>query len=149
MATFKFSLEKILELKKQKLEQAQIELAKLQKAYQEEIAREKTLKKNIVLTKKELFSKPTLEAKNIFLFEQHLKGLEAELKICIQRQQILSQELVLWRQEVLKRHKEKKILENLKQKQWEKFIHEQKQKEQKELDEMATLSFQHKMENSF
>lgn len=149
MANFKFSLEKILELKKQKLEQAQSELARIQKAYQEEVAREKILKENIMLAKKAFFSQPQLEAKNFFLFEQHLKGLEAELKICIQRQQILSQELVIWRQEVLKRHKEKKVLENLKQKQWEKFIHEQKQKEQKELDEMATLVFQHKMENSF
>ncbi|KUJ95639.1 MAG: Flagellar export protein FliJ [Desulfonauticus sp. 38_4375] len=149
MPKFKFSLEKILELKKQKLEQAQIELSKAQKAYQEEVAREQKIREAILLSKKQLFASGQIQGKEIFLTQQHLKGLEAELKICLQRQHILSQEITLWRQEVLKRNKEKKVLENLKQKQWEKFIHEQKQKEQKELDEVATLSFQHKVENSF
>jgi flagellar FliJ protein len=149
MPKFKFSLEKILELKKQKLEQAQIELSKAQKAYQEEVAREQKIREAILLSKKQLFASGQIQGKEIFLTQQHLKGLEAELKICLQRQHILSQEITLWRQEVLKRNKEKKVLENLKQKQWEKFIHEQKQKEQKELDEVATLSFQHKVENTF
>ncbi len=149
MPKFKFSLEKILELKKQKLEQAQIELSKAQKAYQEEVAREQKIRETILLSKKQLFASGQIQGKEIFLTQQHLKGLEAELKICLQRQHILSQEITLWRQEVLKRNKEKKVLENLKQKQWEKFIHEQKQKEQKELDEVATLSFQHKVENTF
>ncbi len=109
MPKFKFSLEKILELKKQKLEQAQIELSKAQKAYQEEVAREQKIREAILLSKKQLFASGQIQGKEIFLTQQHLKGLEAELKICLQRQHILSQEITLWRQEVLKRNKEKRF----------------------------------------
>ncbi|MDQ7032185.1 MAG: flagellar FliJ family protein [Desulfonauticus sp.] len=128
-------------------------LEKLKQDYQAEVQREKDICQQIVLAKQKIFSQPRLDGSILFIHQNHLKGLEKDLKICQNRQQILSQEITLWRQEVVKRSKDKKILEKLKQKQKEAFIYEQRQKEQKELDEVATLRFgrtcQDQVEDSF
>ncbi|SDN86210.1 flagellar FliJ protein [Desulfonauticus submarinus] len=149
MPVFKFKLEKLLEIRKQKLEEAQSILAKLKRDYQAEVKLEAKLRSQIFETKRNIFSKKTILPSVLFIHQNYLKGLERKLRVCLERQQILSQELTLWRQEVLKRNKEKKILEKLKQKQWELFWYEQRRKEQKELDDLATLHYQHKMEGSF
>jgi len=141
MAKFTFTLQNLLNLKEQKLEEAKITLARIKQDYLGECQEEKKLRAEIAELKQGVFSQKKIYAQDLFLYQQRLKGLQTRLEVCLHRQQILAKELANWRLEVLKRSKEHKVLLKLKQKQWENFVNEQKKQEQKELDEAAILRY--------
>lgn len=145
MKKYKFRLQTVLDIKEKKLEQKQLELARIVDTLNKEVEIEKQLinEQNTLQSKiVEISSIDTPQS----LFEiQNSRGYWGSLgtKIIAQREKIKNIEFFVQakRNEVNEALKEKKVLENLKEKEQEKFYKEFLAYENRELDEIATVRY--------
>ena len=145
MKKYKFRLQTVLDIKEKKLEQKLLELARIVD----------TLNKEVEIEKQLIIEQNTLQSKIVeissidspqSLFEvQNSRGYWGCLgtKIIAQREKIKNIEFFVQakRNEVNEALKEKKVLENLKEKELEKFYKEFLAYENRELDEIATVRY--------
>ncbi|WP_457571803.1 flagellar export protein FliJ [Desulfovulcanus sp.] len=139
---FKFSLEKVLEVRIQREEQAQQKLAQARLEYQTQSELVKKLKNDLLQHQAKFLAQKNLTQAELWLWTTYQNKLKADIVVAEKKLQFLGQKVNRYRQEVIFRSKERKLLEKFKQKQMIRYEHDQKQKEQKEFDEMAVLRFQ-------
>ena len=145
MKKYKFRLQTVLDIKEKKLEQKLLELARIVDTLNKEVEIEKQLiiEQNTLQSKiVEISSMDTPQS----LFEiQNSRGYWGNLgtKIIAQREKIKNIEYFVQakREEVNEALKEKKVLENLKEKDQERFYKEFLAYENRELDEIATVRY--------
>ena len=145
MKKYKFRLQTVLDIKEKKLEQKLLELARIVDTLNKEVE----IEKQLVIERNTLQSK--IVAMNAIdspqsLFEiQNSRGYWGHLgtKIIAQREKIKNIEFFVQakREEVNEALKEKRVLENLKEKDQERFYKEILAYENRELDDIATVRY--------
>ncbi len=143
MAKFTFNLEAVLRIKTQKEESIKNELGK---AVQRLEAEKQKLAK-LENTVEEITAQFNRKAKRttvrkLIEFNEYLSLLDSKIKKQKENVNCAASDVDRIREELLQAVKERKILEKLKEKKFDEFLHEQKKLEQKSNDEH--VSFMHK-----
>jgi len=140
--TFIFSLQKVLDLRRQQEEKAKETLAMARKRYQEQSQVVQEILEERVRARQSLGEKKEMTQADIWLYNLYRDRLNLDLVQAEEKLSKLSRDINQKRQELIEKSKQKKILERLKHNRKVKFDHEQQQEEQKEFDEMAVLRYQ-------
>ncbi|WP_414839006.1 flagellar export protein FliJ [Carnobacterium sp. TMP28] len=139
MSKFKFSMEKVLdwrsdteEAKKKSLGDAQREKS------QQELVLKEMIQENIKI-KNESLTTTRID----ILRRQNMYKVMLDERIIQQKNQVETATKLVEtaRLELMEAHKDKKIMEKLKEKEFNLLMTQEKNEEQKQLDEMATLSY--------
>lgn len=138
---FRFNLQKVLDYRAQVEDQAKQALAKAEQAHQTARARVENLQATLA-AHLDAMSRDALSAADIWLGQNYAKRLAGDLALAHQNEARLAQDVILRRQELVEKAKERKLLEKLKETQAERHAREENRKEQAEFDEMATLRYQ-------
>lgn len=143
MAKFNFDLENVLKVKKIRENQAKASLLSLQKHYQEEENVLKKMEEDYLYYQRDLSEKKqtACELAELKLYADYFQ--KALLDIAQQKDVLseLEQKVSRQRDELVTKVKERKILENLKEKKYLQFKKELLHKEQNFLDEIATNKY--------
>jgi flagellar FliJ protein len=146
MKRFKFKLEKLLEIKKDiefkaKLRYAQV-LQKKINIEMENAAMQNSIYETINSDSMHLNSDNVLSYERMAINEKYIRGLEKKIKQNELLKLEVEKELLKLRDELIEATKEKKKLEQLEKKQFEKYKAEQKKHETKVMDDMAGRFYQ-------
>ena len=145
MKKYKFRLQTVLDIKERKLEQKLLELARITDALNKEVEIEKQLINEQNTLQSKIVAISSIDSPQSLLEVQNARHYWGVLgtKIVKQRDKIENVKFFLQtkQNEVNEAVKEKKVLENLKEKEQEKFYKEYLAYERRELDEMATSRF--------
>ncbi|MFO7816701.1 MAG: flagellar export protein FliJ [Thermodesulfobacteriota bacterium] len=144
MPRFNFSLQRVLDFRKQKEEQAQMTLAASERRLKNEQARLGELQNEMRLCEAEYRNRRHLSQGDLWLWGNYRLRLEAEIN---ERESIIrriEKKIKKQRKELVDRSKQRELLDKYKENQKKAFDYEQKQKEQKEFDETATTRFGYK-----
>ena len=139
---FIFSLQKVLDLRRQQEDKAKEALALARRKYQEQNQLVQEILEERVRAKQSLTEKKDITQADIWLYNLYRDRLNLDLVQAEEQLGRLSREINHNRQELIEKSKQKKVLERLKHNRKVKFEHEQQQEEQKEFDEMAVLRYQ-------
>ena len=141
MKKYKFRLQTVLDIKAKKLEQKLLELAQIVAVLHKEVEIEKQLIQERNTLQSEIITMNTIDSPKSLFEIQNSRGYWGSLgvKIAQQRERIKNVEVFLQAKqaEVNEAVKEKKVLENLKEKEEEKFYQEFLEYERRELDELS------------
>ncbi len=141
MASFKFSLERILSYREQQENEAKAEYAKVQAKLNAEKKRFADLKNEELLNEKKLAETPLSDLGERWLLDNYLRAVRADI---VQTQQNIARidiELDKAQKHLAEKAKDKKIMEKLKEKHFEIFKRQEHEKEQREFDEIASIRF--------
>lgn len=145
MKKYKFRLQTVLDIKEKKLEQKLLELARIADVLNKEVEIEKQLVNEQNTLQSKIVAISTIDSPQSLLEIQNARHYWSTLgtKIANQKERIKNVKVFLQAKqtEVNEAVKEKKVLENLKEKEQEKFYKEFLAYERRELDEMATGRF--------
>lgn len=143
MARFRFSLERVLEYRRQLEDQAKMDVAKALAAYNQQAQRLEALQAKLAEHEGSLYSSGAVEEKELWLWRRYFSALKEDISTAEVQLQKLAKILTETRQRLVTRSRDKKLLERLKANQESAFRKEENLKEQRESDEMATVRFQH------
>lgn len=141
MAVFKFSLEKVLNYKEQLEKEAKAVLAELTGKSQMEKARYASLKDEELEQEKKLAETPLSEQGQRWLLDNYIRAIRQDIKQTQINIAKLDEEIGKARQVLAEKSKDRKIMEKLKERHFEIFKKEEQLKEQRELDEIASIRF--------
>ena len=145
MKKYKFRLQTVLEIKEKNLEQKLLELAQILERLNTEVEIEKQLIIEQNTLQSQIISSNSIESPQSLFEIQNARDYWSNLGIRIaeQKERIKNIQTFLKakQEEVNEAVKEKKVLENLKAKEQEKFYKEFLEYERKELDEIAISRF--------
>ncbi|EFI34965.1 flagellar export protein FliJ [Desulfonatronospira thiodismutans ASO3-1] len=139
---FIFSLQKVLDLRRQQEDKAKEALALARKRYQEQNQVVQEILEERVRARQSMEEKQDITQADIWLYNLYRDRLNLDLVKAEEKLGRLSRDINQKRQELVEKSKQKKVLERLKHNRKVKFDHEQQQEEQKEFDEMAVLRYQ-------
>lgn len=141
---FHFSLQNVLDYRRQLVDNAQLELATAQRDYQAQAGKVETMRARLQEAASRLQSRHLLPPGEFWLWNNFKEHLLQDL----QREECLLQNLAnrvaSCRTELIDRSRDAKVLERLRNKRALDFHAQEKSSEQKELDETATLRHQFK-----
>lgn len=143
MARFTFSLERVLDVRRQQEDQAKMELARALAAHNAQSEILTGLREKLAQHEASLYSKEEVTENDLWLWRRYRLRLNEDMDDARARLQELSRELTVARRRLVERSKDKKLLERLRANQELNFRREENLKEQKESDEMATVRFRH------
>ncbi len=135
MARFKFRLEQVLKYRSQLEDQASLAFGQARSALAAQAEKLKQLEKNLESQE----SMPYRSAQEYWLRGNFIRSLRediAEAELARQRLELLVERR---RHEMVKASQERQLLDKLKEKQAERYAHEQEVKEQNNLDEIASI----------
>lgn len=138
---FRFNLQKVLDFRIQAEDQAKQALAKAEQAHQEARALMQRIQKALAEHLEAMSQGAAQSAADIWLGQNYAKRLAGDLAQVQQNEVRLAQDVILRRQMLVDKAKERKLLEKLKETQAERHAREENRKEQAEFDEMATLRY--------
>lgn len=141
---FQFPLEHVLQHRKRLEQEARLELAAAQNAYQAEHRLVEGLRQKVREAETHLKSQGELPSDELWLWTSFRERLLQEIAGRELKLQKLATRVATCRAALVQRAKETKILERLKTKQAMEYYEQQKRQEQKELDEIASLRHQYK-----
>lgn len=139
IANYKFSMEKVLDWRSDTEEEKKKNLGQVQQHKdQQETILQRLISENIKI-KNDSLSTNRIDV----LRRQHLYKNMIDEKIIHQKNLITKAEkaVEVARVELMEAHKDRKVMEKLKEKEYIFSMEQEKHEEQKQLDEMATLSF--------
>lgn len=139
MGNYKFSMEKILDWRSDTEEEKKKKLAEIQREQlQQEDLLHDLIQENIKI-KNESLSTTRID----ILRRQNLYKVMLDERIVQQKNLLDKTEKALEaaRIELMEAHKDKKVMEKLKEKEYSFVMEQEKSEEQKQLDEMATFSY--------
>jgi flagellar protein FliJ len=139
---FHFNLQKVLDYRTQLEDQAKLELAKAQRAFQEQAAVTRALAAALGAHQESFAREGNLSAARIWLWRAYKDRLDEDLAQARITEAQLAQDVRTRRAELVERAKERKLLEKLKQNQGKRHELEENRLEQAQYDEMATLRHQ-------
>lgn len=139
MGKFRFSMEKVLDWRSDTEEAKKKELGDAQREkFQQEALLQELIQENIKI-KNESLTTTRID----ILRRQNMYKVMLDERIVQQKNQVETAEksLETARIALMEAHKEKKVMEKLKEKEYTFVMEQEKSEEQKQLDEMATLSY--------
>ena len=139
VATYTFSMEKVLDWRMDTEEEKKKNLGQVkQNKQQQENTLQRLISENIKI-KNDSLSTMRIDV----LRRQNLYKDMIDEKIIHQKNIVLKaeKEVEVARVELMEAHKDRKVMEKLKEKEYTSTMEQEKHEEQKQLDEMATLSF--------
>lgn len=148
MGGFKFHLESVETLRKSSEQSAQLALAQTQRALQAELNRKISLENqlSLALTQRESLGSTPSITQDFAIQELFIQGL---------KQQIIQADSAIYRAkkfvdramaEVLERRKQRRMIEKLREKAYERFLDEKQRKENREMDDLAVMRARFKKE---
>lgn len=141
---FTFKLQKVLEYREQLEDQARLALAQAQVRYQEHNAHLDELRRLYDEHSRSLSGRKELTENEIWLFLKYKERLLLDIQKGEEMLQILARRVAEARRELVIRSKDRKLLEKLKTKQAKRHVEAQNLHEQKQVDELAAIRFEHK-----
>ncbi|MFP5221672.1 MAG: flagellar export protein FliJ [Acidobacteriota bacterium] len=139
---FRFNLQKVLDYRVQVEDQAKQALSKAEQAHQAARAVVEHIQSCLAAHLEAMSQGGAQSAAEIWLGQNYAKRLAGDLTLARHNEARLAQDVILRRQELVDRAKERKLLEKLKETQAARHAREEDRKEQAEFDEMATLRYQ-------
>lgn len=143
MPRFRFRLQKVLEYRRQREDQAKFAFAKARADHEAQVACVSALRDALERHEKSLYTGKDLTEGEIWLWRQYRKRLVHDLEKAETRLMELARLMNARRRELVERSKERKLLERLRTRQEIEFRREANAKEQREYDEMATIRYAH------
>ena len=135
MARFKFRLEQVLRYREQLVSRAKMAFARACLDLAEQVKKLNELRE--LLKKQELL--PYQNPQEYWLRTNFIRSLNEDIDEAELNRQRLELQVERRRVELVKAGQERRLLDRLKEKQAERYAHEQLLKEEKELDEVASL----------
>jgi len=138
MKRFDFKLQKLLEIRQKKEDLQKIKLAKASGEYQFELSKIGKIKNNLKDFKKSIFSdRNKISSENLrllgFLSNKAFVAIESLKPIIEDKKNKMDKELQIY----LELKKQKRVVEVLKEKQYQQYLEESAKEEQKILDDVA------------
>jgi flagellar protein FliJ len=141
---FQFPLEHVLQYRLRLEEQARLEMATAQSAYQAQIRLLEGLRQKVMEAESHLKAQSDLPSEELWLWTMFRERLLQDIDKNELHLHRLATRVTACRTVLVQRSREVKVLERLKTKQAVEYHAQQKREEQKELDEMASLRHQYK-----
>ncbi|WP_461209627.1 flagellar export protein FliJ [Desulfocurvus sp. DL9XJH121] len=140
---FRFSLERVLDFRRQQEDQAKMDLARALAAHKAQVQIVNALSAKLAQHEASLYSGKELTENDLWLWRRYRLRLAEDIEEAQARERGLASELAKARQRLVARSKDRKLLERLRANQELRFRQEENLKEQRESDEMATVRFRH------
>ena len=140
---FHFSMQRILDFRSQEEEQAQLALARAERDLLQLQSRTEALQSELS-TVIEKASAADMDPNGIWLWNRYRDRLQSDLESLRLEWHEKEQEVNKCRQDLMSKAQEKKKLERLRDNQRMKHHLDELNREQKDIDEMATLRFQNR-----
>ncbi|SDB35843.1 flagellar FliJ protein [Desulfonatronum thiosulfatophilum] len=141
---FHFSLEHVLDYRRQLVDSARLELIAAQKIYQAQARKLDDMRRKLEEAASQLESNRLLATAQFWLWNQYREHLLQDIAREEHQLQKLAAKVAACRGELIQRSKDAKILERLRNRKALDYYEQEKNTEQKELDEMAALRHQFK-----
>lgn len=141
MAGFKFALEKVLQYKEQLEKEVKSKLANLNAQKERLQERHANLKKDELFQEQKLSQTPVTEMGERWLIDNYIKALRQDIQQTQKNIAMLDRQIEQTRLELAQKAKDKKVMEKLKEKHFERYKKEEQLKEQRNLDEIASIRF--------
>ena len=140
---FKFPLEAVLKVRTRKLEQAQLALAESLRAMADLERRLTGLDRERLMAKEEMRTRSAegIAADEFIIRRRYLNGLRVKNRMLREELEGCRRVALQRRQELAQAHKEKKMVDRLKEKAYLEFSEEAKARERKALDEFAVIGY--------
>lgn len=138
---FQFRLQKVLEYRQQREDQAKFAFAKAKADHDTQVVVVDNLRKTLQKHEESLYSGEKLTEGDIWLWRQYRKRLIQDMEQAEMRLMELTRLMNAKRRELVERSKERKLLERLRSQQEIAFRREASAREQREYDEMATIRY--------
>ncbi|TVQ98912.1 MAG: flagellar export protein FliJ [Desulfovibrionales bacterium] len=142
--TFQFSLQNVLDYRRQLVDNVRLELVVAQRAYQAQVEKVEEMHDKLSEAAGRLESRNLPTPQEFWLWSTYRERLLQDVQQEEKRLQHLANRVATCRGELIQRSRDAKILERLRNKKVLEFHAQEKISEQKDLDEMATLRYQHK-----
>ena len=152
MKKFFFSLQFLLDYRKRREESLKKELAKMIAKEEKEKEVLEKLQEKLLFWQKQLEEKKKEERISIpmmLVYYSYLEEFLIQIKKQVEKIENISLEKERLQKKLLQATKDRKIVEEIKEKRWEEFILQQKKLEQKFIDENALIKFYQKKEINF
>lgn len=143
MAKFRFSLEQVLDYRRQMEDQARMDMAKAQAAFNEAQGKLDGFTAKLAHHEASLYASDPVAEAELWLWRRYHTALKEDIAHAQKQVHKLSGILAKTRQRLVERSRDKKLLERLRANQEIAFRKEENLKEQRESDEMATVRFRH------
>ncbi len=140
--SFAFKLEKVLEYRRQLEDQARQALASAQARHDAQRKRVVDLETHLAEHVAKGYTRKNTSAGDIWLWRNYKEALEQDLVEEKATLGTLALKLQKCRRDAIARSRDRKLLEKLREKQAKRYHEEQSRDEQKEYDELATISYQ-------
>ena len=127
---FHFSMQKVLDYREQLEEEAKVRLAKAEQQRNELLEQEERL-----------YTHPPSNAGERWLLEHFVKGLKADMAATAVQLRAAENMVEESRRILAQRAMDRKILDKLKERQKQHYMHDERMKEQRFNDEIATLRY--------
>lgn len=141
MAEFKFSLEKVLNYREQLENEAKARLGSLQEKSRALKEHYRNLKEDEQIQENKLCNTPFSENGQRWLLDNYIKALRQDMLQTQKDIASVDEEIEQAKKELAEKAKDRKIMEKLKEKHFENFKKEEQLKEQRNLDEIASIRF--------
>lgn len=141
MAGFKFALEKVLQYKEQLENEVKSKLANLNAQKERLKERYESLKQEELFQEQKLSQTPVTEMGERWLIDNYIKAVRQDRQQTQKNIAMLDTQIEQTRLELAQRAKDKKVMEKLKEKHFERYKKEEQLKEQRNLDEIASIRF--------
>ena len=137
MARFKFRLEKVLEVKEIALKQEQRRLSEIGKKRHQLLQQREQLERTLEECSAKINTLDDTHANLLSAYYTYLHQIMQEIRQLEDQMYQLDQEELAVRNKLREVQKEKKVLQKLKDKNYQRFVKEQQEQEQAILDELA------------
>jgi len=138
---FQFSLERVLDYRRQLEDQARMVVAQALTAHRSQQALVNGLHQSLERHISSLYADKQVTENDMWLWRRYRVRLEEDIVMAEQKLMQLGRELTLARQALVLKAKDKKLLEKLRANKEQEFRKEENLKEQRESDEMATVRY--------
>ena len=140
--TFTFGLQNVLDFQQLKEEEARTACEQIQHKLNIHNAMLAQLQKNMKEAQERLYTNLG-SANMLWLEEQYIKSLQADIDSALKHKIVLEKELAKQQEIVIELAKKTKSMDTLKTRRKERYLQQQQQKEQQQLDAMTTMRFKH------
>lgn len=138
---FHFSMQKVLDYREQLEEEAKVRLAKAEQQRNELRSRLEIIRKDLLEQEERLYTHPPNNAGERWLLEHFVRGLKADMAATAVQLRAAENMVEESRRILAQRAMDRKILDKLKERQKQHYMHDERMKEQRFNDEIATLRY--------